>query len=346
MPITNRASLIHHLQWALEVEHSTIPPYLCALYSLKPGTNEIAASIIRSVVMEEMLHMTLVANLMNAVGGRPNVDHPRFVPQYPAYLPHSRKTFRVQLRPFSKPAIDTFLKIERPAPPNAKPQGNHYSTIGQFYEAVADAVEHLARKLGEKKLFCGRRALQISGNRYYYGAGGEPIAVTDLASARAAIAVVVEQGEGLDYTIFDGDFRFGQVDELAHYFRFMEIRAGRRFVPGDTPSGGPTGAEVTVDWDGRYPMRANPKVRQYRSKPEIHRLMVQFNERYTSLLGALHDAFNGKQRRLLDAVPHMYELKYLAQTLMAIPSGRNDGTTAGPSFEYEKSRPAGRGRRP
>jgi len=37
MPITTVASLRTHLQWALELEHSTIPPYLCALYSIPDG---------------------------------------------------------------------------------------------------------------------------------------------------------------------------------------------------------------------------------------------------------------------------------------------------------------------
>src|SRR5688500_11887642 len=32
-------SLREHLQWAIELEHSTIPPYFCALYSIEPGCN-------------------------------------------------------------------------------------------------------------------------------------------------------------------------------------------------------------------------------------------------------------------------------------------------------------------
>ena len=63
------------LQHALMLEHATIPAYLCALYSIEDGTNVEAAEIIRSVVMEEMLHMVLVANVLNAVGGEPSVDH-------------------------------------------------------------------------------------------------------------------------------------------------------------------------------------------------------------------------------------------------------------------------------
>ncbi|MFI6734901.1 ferritin-like domain-containing protein, partial [Nonomuraea sp. NPDC050451] len=32
-------SLREHLQWAIELEHATLPPYLCALYSLDPERN-------------------------------------------------------------------------------------------------------------------------------------------------------------------------------------------------------------------------------------------------------------------------------------------------------------------
>ena len=35
--ITSIDGLRQHLQWALELEHSTIPPYLCALYSIEPA---------------------------------------------------------------------------------------------------------------------------------------------------------------------------------------------------------------------------------------------------------------------------------------------------------------------
>src|SRR5262245_66324030 len=121
MPIKTLASLRTHLQWALELEHSTVPPYLCALYSIPDGANVRASGLIRSVVMEEMLHMVLAANLLNAVGGEPDVCHAKFVPSYPTYLPHSDKAFLVHLRPFSPEAIATFLRIERPMKPKAKP---------------------------------------------------------------------------------------------------------------------------------------------------------------------------------------------------------------------------------
>ena len=61
MPITTLDDLRTHLQWAIELEHSTIPPYLCALYSIKTGHNREATEAITSVFIEEMLHMTLAA---------------------------------------------------------------------------------------------------------------------------------------------------------------------------------------------------------------------------------------------------------------------------------------------
>src|SRR5688572_31316287 len=54
------------LQQAIELEHSTIPPYLYALYSLDENLNGEIADIIQSVAVEEMLHLTLAANVLNA----------------------------------------------------------------------------------------------------------------------------------------------------------------------------------------------------------------------------------------------------------------------------------------
>ena len=78
---TKASDLYTHLQGAIELEHSTIPPYLTALYSIKKGSNREAAAIIRSVVMEEMLHMTIAANTLNAIGGAPEINTSGFIPR-------------------------------------------------------------------------------------------------------------------------------------------------------------------------------------------------------------------------------------------------------------------------
>jgi len=335
MSIKDRESLQKHLQWALTLELSTLPPYLSALYSIPDGSNTMAAKLIQSVVMEEMLHMTLVANLLNAIGGKPRLNRAKYIPTYPTYLPHSDDSFLVELLPFSEQAIETFLNIERPAKPGASPEPEKYHTIGQFYEAIEQAFGKLERKYKKegKTLFTGKQKHQVTGDVWYYGGGGGPIAVQDLKSATKALEEIAEQGEGLAHSIFDGDAEFGQ-EELAHYFKFKEIQLGQQYLETDTPASGPTGPELPVNWTARYPMRPNPKASEYKSQPAVHRLMVEFNQGYTDLLLALHTAFNGSPEALRDAVPLMYDLKYRAQTLMQIPSGDDDGTTAGPPFEF------------
>jgi len=106
--ITSRESLREHLQLAIELEHSTIPPYLCALYSIEPGRNLEAVEVIGSVLVEEMLHLTLASNLLNSVGGRPRLDIPQTLPGYPRPLPiataRSRSVYSVSVLRRSRPS--------------------------------------------------------------------------------------------------------------------------------------------------------------------------------------------------------------------------------------------------
>lgn len=321
--------LIDLLQTALEVEHSTIPAYLCALYSIKDDTNQEAAQIIKSVVLEEMLHMILAANVLNAIGGEPSVNSRRFVPDYPRVPLFS---FPVHLEAFSKSSIDTFVNIESAVPP---PGGNG-NTIPHYYAAIEQGLRDLDKQ-GIFKDAAKRTARQIT-PEYYYGGGGEPIPVTDLHSALQALKEIVGQGEGVHHTFFDGDQEFGEVEEIAHYFRFKEIYHERYYdlardkpMPETEPSGKP----LAVHWDQVYPMRQDPKMAQYPEGSEVRRKMVEFNRTYMALLDELHTALNGKPQRLMQSVVRMYDLKYQAVELMKIPSGDGE-TAAGPSFEYVK----------
>src|SRR3954466_7119129 len=98
-----RSELYIWLQKAIELEHSTIPPYLTAMFSLKPGTNDEIARLIRSIVQEEMLHMTIVGNILIAIGGRPAINVAGFIPKYPGSLPMSigGSDFKVGIKAFS-----------------------------------------------------------------------------------------------------------------------------------------------------------------------------------------------------------------------------------------------------
>jgi hypothetical protein len=237
-PIQSREDLQYYLQVAIQLEHATVPPYLTALYSIvKPdatNSNIESYNIIRAVVVEEMLHLTLAANMLNAIQGRPCMTAPGFVPNYPTHLPNGESDFEVGLAKFSRDSVGTFLQIERPkAPvqhkervhlggvkylrhedlepgrksgrgllPSVKAKGDggeevhlHFETIGEFYNAIGVGFKALAEKLGEKALFNGDPSRQV-GPEYYYSGGGDMFPVVDVKSAMAAIDLISGQGEG------------------------------------------------------------------------------------------------------------------------------------------------------
>ena len=328
--------LHEHLQWALELEHATIPPYLCALYSIKEGTNVESMEVIKSVFIEEMLHMALVANILNATGGKPKLDYPEFIKKYPTPLPHSDNSFEVNLTKFSPESIECFLKIERPADADAPSQDEGFKSIGQFYKALEEGLIYLSNKIGESNLFVGNPEHQVTAESTYYGGAGDLISVNDLVSALEALDEVVEQGEGLDHgSVFDGDKNMfhPEREEVGHYFRFLEIKNGRSFQLGDTAKSGPTGDEFIVDWDKVYPMTTNPHSVDFKDYPDIYNKLSTFNHEYSDMLRILEKSFNGEPKRLGQAVGVMFELKALATDLMALktPNGEN---TVGVSFEY------------
>ncbi|GAA3221725.1 ferritin-like domain-containing protein [Actinocorallia longicatena] len=332
--ITTLDDLREHLQWAIELEHATLPPYLCALYSLDPGRNPEAAEVVAGVFVEEMLHMALVANLLNAVGGRPRLDSPRMLPPHPRGLPHGDPSLELSLLPFGPEALGLFLRLERPAPHDAPPQADRYTTIGQFYAAIEDGLRALCARLGEKEVFSGDPARQVHGG-HFRNTAGRLVAVTDLASALTALEEIVEQGEGLlGAEVWDGDRDVHHPDreEVAHYYRFMELKAGRRFRRGDTPMSGPTGEPVHVDLGGVRPMRRGARLSDHPPGEPIRAAREEFNRTYCTVLYLLDRAFDGSPRLLAVATATMYTLKAQAITLMEMPDG--EGMTAGPTFDY------------
>lgn len=335
MRISSLDDLRAHLQTAVEIEWSTIPPYLCARWSLGGGRNDLAAACIEDVVMEEMLHFTLACNLLNAVGGEPQLVPPAGrPPTYPTTLPHSGAELVVDLRPFSPEALETFRAIERPAPRGAPAEPDHYHTIAQFYEAVVEAVHRLSKK-ARTNIFSHHRDRQVD-RSYYYGGGGEAFPITDLDSATRALEVIIFEGEGIDESIWDGDREvLGERAELAHYFRFDELYRGRRYVRGDTPSTGPTGEPLLVDFSAVLPMRPNPKAEDYPAGSDLRAMSEECNRTYSTLLRQLHASFHGRPAMLVDAVQTMIQLRYQAVALMHVPVG--DGKTAGPAFQWRST---------
>jgi hypothetical protein len=326
--INNRDDLISYLHAAIALEHATIPTYLTAYYSIRSTTNSDAAHIIRVAVVEEMLHLTLAANVLNAIGGTPDLTRPGFVPSYPAYLPEAVETFCKIERPGKAPSASSRLvrtsDSGRPllvSSPTA--EGMRFYSIGEFYAEIIEGLEQVAA--GDPGLFCGNPALQ-AGPEYFYSGGGVLIAVSDLDSARRALHFIAAQGEGLDSGMYDAD------GELAHYYRFQQLQLGRYYQVGDHPDA-PSGPPLSITWNDVYKVKVSARLSDYPAGSELASAARNFNADYGAFLALLTKAFNGQPGLLQDAVWWMFRLRDGFNRLVRNPLPGSDGLHAAPTFE-------------
>jgi hypothetical protein len=350
------------LQQALLLEQAVIPPYLAALLSIKPNQNIEVADIIDGVLREEMLHLALVGNLLNAVGGKPQIGRPGLVPTYPGRLPAPvLPDLNVRLRKCTVEHVrDVFLAIELPQQPmvdgrrfggrvidrkslSVDARGNvlkadqtemtkltdffgkaEYEpmTVGWFYTQIARALLRLSRS---GTLFTGNPARQVS----WPTAPGTLYRITDLRSALLAIHEIIEQGEGTPQNLDDDP----DPEKLGHYYRFQQIVHGRRLIKNRNGKWVYEGAPVRLDPQGVYPMEDDPDA--YRNAPDslARRESELFNEMYTKVLTSLNDVFNGKPDTLPDAVGLMFSLQVQAKKLFDLPTSPGAATVVGPAFQ-------------
>jgi hypothetical protein len=342
-PIWDPDNLLTHLQWALIVELSTIPPYLSALYSIiDPGAD--AASLIRSVVVEEMLHMAQVSNLMNAIGGAPSLKSD-LVPYYPTFIPHHAAGGPfIQLGPLTaQVAKAVFMAIEQPEASAQSPaEGDNFHTIGQFYKAIEEGFEECVTR--NPDLFERDTGFQRA-DTWFGAGGGELIVVHSMHCVRRALREITEQGEGaiFPYPPQPGQEPFGDYDnwgprtdgtngpivgipwELSHYQKFKQIAYGEVSLP------------------ATHPTQSNPSAE---SLPvEIRPLSELFDGCYTLLLAAVERSFTSNETETQFfgvALPLMQSaLPQLARLLMRTPLHPEAdplvGPTAGPAFRFRTS---------
>src|SRR5260370_9938321 len=129
------------LQSAIELEFSTMPLYLSAMFSLEVQ-NYTAYNLIRSVAMEEMVHMAIAANILAAIGGSPQIKSIR-IPYPVCGLPGGTEPdLQVGLAQFSKNQLKNFMRIEMPDFLLGQ-LGRHetYPTIAAFYRALQQAIQ-------------------------------------------------------------------------------------------------------------------------------------------------------------------------------------------------------------
>lgn len=301
------------LNAAIQLELATLPPYLCAWWSIK-DSGAPAAGLIRSVLIEEMLHMGLVANMLTTIGGTPKIS--TVLPTYPGPLPGGvRPQLTVYLAGLSKTYLDEVCKqIEYPeSGPIAFFAGETYPTIGAFYDAILVAFQEL-----NPTMTGANQLVDTVGTHQLY-------AINTLADVEKAINEIKVQGEGTSLSP-DAD-EFG--DQLAHYYKFDEISHGRKLIKVD---GVWRYAGDVVPFPETYPMAQVPEGGWKNPSSEVQQLLDQFNNAFKLVLDNLEDAWTtGNLGKLGIAIGLMFQLKDPAVQLMQIPLPDGSGNY-GPDF--------------
>ena len=327
------------LQTAIGVEFGTLPPYLYALYSIRPGTNPQAQQLIKSVALQEMIHMCLAANMLNALGGNPVIQPQKYPGPLPGDIGPNGTPLTLHLYPLSSKAMEQAMAIEQPEDPPDFPVVDLLAaapakavTIGQFY----DALDCFLKTLPASDWMAGRN--QIVDNQFF---AGQLFAVNNYADAHQAIQDIVSEGEGTrEGTKYNPlDFQ----DEVAHYFRFGEIYYDKVLTKADNPLGYAWGpAKLGVDWSGVYPAITDPGIHDFsKDPPAAQSAQNDCNGAFQALVDSLQLAVTGNQGALGQAVQAMFVLRMTALHAFTVPLA-DKSQVAGPAFLYNPSQPGGK----
>ncbi|MEP0262876.1 ferritin-like domain-containing protein [Dokdonia sp.] len=297
------ANLKQAMQQAIEIEIATIPVYLYTYYSITrvPDQGAItkqiladfkaqnkcektdaeleeaaeklgldimvfankAGSLIMSVAVEEMLHMSLSSNIKNALkkyGGLPELVG-KTPKHWPAFLPGHEPPFPINRAKLTLDQLYTFLLIESPLPvvpdPKSKAKAIPYDTIGDYYQKIIDCMNKYLTDddfdADAPQLINSKFYSQNNVDTVYYDADHKPqfsneedsgglVHVTSVATAVHAMDEIVEQGEGAtsktgkkgDHLTHDGkvvcatkinplSYDDPSKGELSHFDKFLEI---------------------------------------------------------------------------------------------------------------------------
>jgi hypothetical protein len=301
------------LQAAVQLELSTLPPYLTARWSIRSPADPVAQTI-KQIAREEMLHMGLACNMLTAIDGSPLIADAAVAPKYPGSLPWGiRPGLEVALRKLDKAQAKVFMEIEYPQHGPVALAGESPVTIGEFYESVLNAFKTLEPPLSTSRQLEGPLDLYVIGS---------------LELVEQAISTINLQGEGSDKSPEEAS------GLLAHFYEFGEIYNGRRFV------------NTNGHWDYDGPAVAMPQVydmvdippggyqQQDVPDPEVWDLIERFDRTYSEMLRLLQRAWlNGDVGTLSESVGKMFQMGSTARVLLTkeLPNGQG---SYGPCFRY------------
>ena len=333
-----KEALKKQFQTAIELEFSTIPAYATSLYSIAEGCNLQIYELIRSIIMQEMLHMTQAANTLIALGGQPLIDDNSTVPSYPTFLPGGvLPGLQVTLEKLSLEHVyEIFMGIEIPQKTDVvyPPIIDDLYTIGEFYKELNNCIIHL-NQTGEDIFDPTTADKQVQWPWNATQTVGSVITVTDTESAVRGINEIVSQGEGAG--LLDPDDI--ENNTLAHFFKFEEIVCQNRLekVP-NRDEYSYSGPPIPFNQSGVWPMRKNPSIEGIKKHTNCYTESRVFHGTYRALLRKMQEVFNGSPNEITMAVELMESLQVHAKKLMWTkfrPESKIDQETCGPVWEYE-----------
>jgi hypothetical protein len=311
------------LQSAIELEYATLPLYLSSMFSLEVQ-NYTAYNTIRSVAMEEMVHMAIACNMLAALGGSPRIKNIDI--KFPVRgLPGGAEPdLHAGLAQYSKNQLRNFLRIETPQLLLRDLHRENYPTIAAFYESIRDAITASADAV-RAAVKAGGPANQVGDDigftTFQYNPKVDPVPLLC-----AAIDEILEQGEGaaagnlVTTTAYDS--------EESHYAKFGSLFYGARYQE-PTPrielsreteylyfQGGKIGWPTVVNTlavpcDGYARLLALDP-----SAAAVTTDLTAFDNGFSSILSALDAAWNGSAavswKTLGGAVHGMVDLRVLS----------------------------------
>lgn len=314
------------VQTAIDLEFTTLPPYLYAKFSILPESNAAAATRLDAITRSEMIHMCLACNIMNAIGGTPAINPPH----YPGPLPGDVGGGLVlHLLPFSEAAMQQGMAIEEPSTPIDPPQKALTAapgvTIGEYYERLDAALAALPASAWTP------RRNQITDTQFFQG---QLFAVNDYADAHRAISEIVSEGEGTPVSPGNPGSPLDFENELAHYYRFWEIARNQVLEKDPNPVGYAWGGPLGVDWQAVYPAIPDPELHDFsQDPPAAQQAQAACDAAFTAMVDALGRAVTGDPAGLGLAVRAMFDLRMAAIRALSTPLA--DGrSVAGPAFVY------------
>jgi hypothetical protein len=219
------------LQSAIALEHSTLPLYLSAMFSLEVQ-NYPSYNAIRSVVMEEMVHMAIAANMLAAIGGSPRIKD--LDPGYPCHgLPGGAEPdLQAGLAKLSPRQLQNFMRLEAPLfllPEKHRKEG--YPTIGRLYDAIKQAI--VANAEDVRSAFTGSRPANQVGDNIGFTTLNPTAGLDPVDQLVQGIDEILAQGEGST----SGSIQAGPEyeNEESHYGKFAELWYGARYQPPNPP---------------------------------------------------------------------------------------------------------------